>query len=153
MTKVHFNGALVRRLIEHAKSSPSHRMLYEQPGTDVPGLWLVGDDGIYLMSNGLPALEREPGSERNLVAYALECDPTKMDPDDVWSTKSRIFGGDDGVDLLEIAEIGDLLLSFGDAPVPIGISENGLKFYEMLQPNPRVPTIKPKSTSSKGELH
>jgi hypothetical protein len=56
-----------------------------------PGLWLVGDHGVYLCSNGALAKNAKP-----LVAYADECDPRRNDG---WfEVKRRTFGRDDGVD-------------------------------------------------------
>ncbi|MBX4962664.1 DUF3085 domain-containing protein [Rhizobium binae] len=59
-----------------------------------PGLWLVGDHGVYLLSNGKLAEGAKP-----LVAYAEECDPHKND--DWFEVKRQTFGGDDGVDFLD----------------------------------------------------
>ncbi|ULJ82759.1 DUF3085 domain-containing protein (plasmid) [Rhizobium sp. C104] len=59
-----------------------------------PGLWLVGDHGVYLCSNGALAEGARP-----LVVYAEECDPTRND--DWFEVKRRTFGGDDGVDFLD----------------------------------------------------
>lgn len=70
-----------------------------------PGLWLVGDHGVYLCSNGKLA------GARPLVVYAQECDPTR---NDAWfEVKRRTFGGDDGVDFLEAVELERLM---GAAP-------------------------------------
>jgi hypothetical protein len=58
------------------------------------GLWLVGDQGVYLMSNA---------AERNeQVAYADQSNPEKMDFDEWWNAKQDIFGADDGVEFLSI---------------------------------------------------
>lgn len=59
-----------------------------------PGLWLVGDHGVYIMSNGKLAEGVKP-----LVVCADECDPEKCD--DWFEVKRRTFGGDDGVDFLD----------------------------------------------------
>jgi len=65
------------------------------PGQDErPGLWLVGDEGVYIMSNGKLAEDQRP-----LVVYAQECDP-KTNPD-YWHYKRQHFGGDDGVVFLD----------------------------------------------------
>lgn len=56
------------------------------------GLWLVGDEGVYLLSNG-----RLAEGQRPLVIYAGECDP-KTNPD-YWHHKRRYFEGDDAVEL------------------------------------------------------
>ncbi|MEQ1945276.1 DUF3085 domain-containing protein [Mesorhizobium sp. VNQ89] len=65
------------------------------PGKDEkPGVWLVGDEGVYIMSNGKLA-----EGQRSLVVYAEECDP-KTNPD-YWHYKRQYFGGDDGIDFLD----------------------------------------------------
>lgn len=65
------------------------------PGKDEkPGLWLVGDEGVYILSNGKLA-----EGQRALVVYAEECDP-KTNPD-YWHYKRRHFGGDDGIEFLD----------------------------------------------------
>lgn len=65
------------------------------PGRDEkPGLWLVGDEGVYILSNGKLAEGQHP-----LVVYAEECDP-KTNPD-YWHYKRQYFGGDDGIEFLD----------------------------------------------------
>ena len=58
------------------------------------GVWLVGDEGVYLLSNG-----RLAEGQRALVVYAEECDP-KCNPD-YWHYKRQHFGGDDGIEFLD----------------------------------------------------
>ncbi|RVD01308.1 DUF3085 domain-containing protein, partial [Mesorhizobium sp. M7A.F.Ca.ET.027.02.1.1] len=66
-----------------------------RPGEgEKPGLWLVGDEGVYIMSNGKLA----EGS-RALVVYAEQCHP-KGDGD-WWDYKRRHFGADDGIEFIE----------------------------------------------------
>ncbi|ODT77201.1 MAG: hypothetical protein ABS76_28585 [Pelagibacterium sp. SCN 64-44] len=65
------------------------------PGQDEqPGLWLVGDQGVYIMSNGKLAEGNRP-----LVIYAEECHP--LGDFDWWDYKRRHFGGDDGIQFLD----------------------------------------------------
>lgn len=65
------------------------------PGKDEkPGVWLVGDEGVYIMSNGKLA-----DGQRSLVIYAEECDPKANA--DYWHYKRQHFGGDDGIDFLD----------------------------------------------------
>lgn len=59
-----------------------------------PGVWLVGDEGVYLLSNGKLAEGQRP-----CVVYAEECDP-KTNPD-WWHCKRQHFGGDHGVEFLD----------------------------------------------------
>lgn len=69
------------------------------PGLDEqPGVWLVGDHGVYLCSNG-----RLPDGEKPFVAYALECDPRTND--DWFEVKRKTFGGDDGVESIDAVQL------------------------------------------------
>jgi hypothetical protein len=66
-----------------------------RPGEgEKPGLWLVGDEGVYVVSNGKLA-----EGQSALVVYAEECDP-KTNPD-YWHYKHQHFGGDDGIEFLD----------------------------------------------------
>lgn len=69
------------------------------PGQDEqPGLWLVGDTGVYVMSNGRLTKDARP-----MVCYADQCNPA-TNPD-WYDYKRRYFGGDDGVEFLAAEEI------------------------------------------------
>jgi hypothetical protein len=69
-----------------------------------PGLTLVGDHGVYLMSNGLPPLQDpSPEISRSLVAYALGINPEQ---DSMWlDAKRAAFGGDDGTEPIDLESI------------------------------------------------
>lgn len=67
--------------------------------TKIPaGLMLVGDCGVYLMSNNQHCKKVE-GSDSLPVAYAKGTDPSLNDDYDV--VKRRLFGGDDGVEFID----------------------------------------------------
>ncbi|KRA65181.1 DUF3085 domain-containing protein [Rhizobium sp. Root651] len=69
------------------------------PGeSEQPGLWLVGDNGVYLMSNC-----KLPEGIRPLVIYAEECDPNTNE--DWFHVKRATFGGDDGVEIFDGASL------------------------------------------------
>ena len=79
------------------------------PGKDEqPGLWLVGDQGVYLLSNGKLA-----GSQNPFVGYAEECNPATND--DWFEVKRRTFGGDDGVDFLDAGQLEAMMAASPDA--------------------------------------
>ena len=87
---------VIARGIEDAAANGGFRNPYYgiKPGKDEkPGLWLVGDQGVYLLSNGKLA-----EGERALVIYADECHP--VGNPDWWHYKRRHFGGDDGIEFL-----------------------------------------------------
>ncbi len=78
--------------------------LYDRPETKVPGLWLVGDEGVYLMDNCVHHLPKGAGgSGRFFVVYADQVDPGKMPFDDWWANKNDSFGGYDGVEFIELS--------------------------------------------------
>ena len=85
-------------------------------------LLLVGDDGIYFMSNGLPPLPAPDGSP-NLVVYAKECDP-RRDPDGWYDVKRRIRGGDDSGERLELSMLRRLMEWPDDAIFTVSVSKN-----------------------------
>ena len=65
------------------------------------GLQLVGDHGVYLMSNA-PEQQKQPNG-RYRVAYAEGCDPDK--DEDFYENKRELFGGDDGVEFLDMPSV------------------------------------------------
>ena len=79
------------------------------PGRDEkPGVWLVGDEGVYILSNGKLAEGQRP-----FVVYAEECDPkTNLD---YWHYKRQHFGADDGIDFLDAKMLVTLIAAAPDA--------------------------------------
>lgn len=91
----------MRKVIDHGIADASANGGFRNPyyGTrpgegEKPGLWLVGDMGVYIMSNGRLAEE-----QKALVVYSEQCHP-KGDFD-WWDYKRRHFGGDDGIEFVE----------------------------------------------------
>jgi hypothetical protein len=88
----HFDGAHVARLAAAVLAATAHRPLYGQredgltEETTPPALWIVKDEGFYLMSNGVDHHMEgvEPAPEGGWICYAAG-----MGPDDPW------IGGDD----------------------------------------------------------
>ncbi|MDG4760358.1 DUF3085 domain-containing protein [Micromonospora sp. WMMD710] len=90
------------RLAEHAVTASEHipSLTETEFGVACPGaLEWVHDDGVYLMSNGLPRLTEPERPGANLTVYALGWDPRldgrRTDPD---------LGGDDFVEHLHLTE-------------------------------------------------
>lgn len=104
-------GAVLARGRADADANGGYCVPYHgiSPDSDArAGLWLVGDEGVYAMSNGKLA-----GSQRALVVYAEECNP-QTNPD-YWHYKRRYFGGDDGVEFFDAMEIERLITATPDA--------------------------------------
>ena len=92
---------VIERGIEDAAANGGFRNPYYgiKPGKDEkPGLWLVGDQGVYLLSNGKLA-----EGQRDLVVYSDECHP--VGNPDWWHYKRRHFGGDDGIEFLDAEKL------------------------------------------------
>lgn len=68
-----------------------------------PGLMLVGDHGVYIISNA--SYDEVIASGVPHVAYAAEVNPETMEFDAWWEAKKASFGSDDGADFLAESEI------------------------------------------------
>lgn len=108
-----FERSGVNELLRHTRAAPRHATLYNDPTTAKPGLWLVGDEGVYLMSNGEPALLAPGHTGGRKIVYASEVDPTKFGFDHWWDAKRRSFGGDDGINYIPYHEIIRALATWG----------------------------------------
>jgi hypothetical protein len=140
--KLTFNRADVDKLLAHTKAASEHAPLYQDPKSAKPGLWLIGDDGVYLMSNGLPAQMAEPDkpeSTRRVVVYAKQCDPTKMKFEAWWENKRRSFGGDDGSVFLPATAFDNI----PDGDLAMAVSSKGIGVYEKPRPAPARPQASP----------
>jgi hypothetical protein len=91
---------------------------YDGKRTNKPGLWIVGDEGVYIMPNGELPNGGHPendnpwatrGSTSHPIAYAKGCNPKVDDFDDWWQMKGRTWGGDDGAELLDAEEIEEII--------------------------------------------
>ena len=94
-----------------------------RPGEgEKPGFWLVGDEGVYIISNGKLAEGQKP-----LVVYSTECHP-QGNPD-WWDYKRRHFGRDDGVEFIGAGLlIPSFDRNFGATHLGIQLSENEISF-------------------------
>lgn len=63
-----------------------------------PALWLVKDNGIYLMGNAVFM----KGQETAVLAYAVEANPEKLSFEEWWENAGRIMGGDDSCESLRV---------------------------------------------------
>ena len=107
------------------------RCAVAQPGEErlaPPCLWLVKDEGIYLMSPGIhPDAATEERAARPPVAYASGFDPTRDHRMAVWDRARDAVGGDDfaeavpleWVDAALAARSSEFVLEFG--PDAIGL--------------------------------
>jgi hypothetical protein len=94
-------------LVDHARTA-KRQMTYYSKRLRKRTLCLVGDSGIYLISNGLPAMDargnlvsraeakkKQDGQFRRLVAMAEGCDPAYNAFEDWWAVHNAIDGGND----------------------------------------------------------
>jgi len=95
----------IRKVIERGKADAAANGGFRNPyyglkpgEGEIPGLWLVGDQGVYIMSNGKLAEGHRP-----LVLYSDECHPIG-NPD--WAEyKRRHFGDDDGIEFIDAEQL------------------------------------------------
>ncbi|MEO9191635.1 MAG: DUF3085 domain-containing protein [Acetobacteraceae bacterium] len=122
---LHFDQALVHRLLAHSAAASQHRATFGQAEPAPAGLWLVGDTGVYLMSNGVPGLYRDPNaSSPNVVCYAREADPDTLDVDAADDAKRASFGRDDGVEFIAATDLLTALASYPpQIPVALDVTQ------------------------------
>ena len=98
MSKFVFDGIAVLELLAHAKAAPrtvSPYGLTEDPG---PGVMLVKDDGVYLMSNGEPGLRGTETTNKVVYAQGYEALPATASVEERMARYDKIrdaAGGDD----------------------------------------------------------
>ena len=103
MRNAHFPLAELVKVIAVTEAATRFRRIFGQAKAAPPGLWLVGDDGIYLMSNReIPNPPDDPENVGAPIVYAAESNPNKTT--DWYEAKRRIFGGDDGCDFIPLAD-------------------------------------------------
>jgi hypothetical protein len=119
----------VRKVIAHGEEDAAANGGFRNPyyGTrpgegEKSGFWLVGDEGVYIISNGKLAEGQKP-----LVVYSNECHPKGTD--DWWDYKRRHFGRDDGIEFIDA----DLVVpsfdrNFGATYLGIRLTENDISF-------------------------
>nr|WP_249110569.1 DUF3085 domain-containing protein [Neokomagataea anthophila] len=90
-----------------------------------PGLWLVGDEGVYVMSNGLPALKNDDSGTGSVCVYAKEADPTR-NAEEARIVKEMTFGSDDGCDFMEGEGLLRLLLAAPDRPLRVSLTPDAM---------------------------
>jgi hypothetical protein len=95
----------VRNVIDRGKTDAANNGGFRNPHYglrpgegQVPGLWLVGDQGVYIMSNGKLA-----AGDRPLVLYSEQGHP--IGNPDWYDYKRRHFGGDDGIEFIDAEQL------------------------------------------------
>jgi len=88
------------------------------------GLWLVKDDGIYLMS---PTAENFTlGKEKNTVVYAQGYKPTKANKDTLWD-KTHAISGDDFAEFVALLDDQKCrIIAGGDITIELSETELGI---------------------------
>jgi hypothetical protein len=107
MPKCIFKTDDLIRSVEHALAATEFDMAFDE-GTPGPRLLFVHDQGVYIMSNGIPrdmisvSSDVTGGEERNYVSYAEGCDPRVGTFDEWYNTSRELVGGDDFVETITV---------------------------------------------------
>jgi len=100
-----FKTSDIRRCVEHALSAPNWEMGYsEGDATPVPALLFVHDQGVYVMSNGIPRDGKDPADPKggSYAAHAAGCDPSIGAFDDWYGMSRDLVGGDDFAEVVTV---------------------------------------------------
>ncbi len=98
MPKFVFGGTAVLELLEHAKAAPRTVSPYGLTPDPGPGVILVKDDGVYLMSNGEPGLRGTETTNKVVYAQGYEALPATASTEERIARYDKIrdaAGGDD----------------------------------------------------------
>lgn len=77
MTRLHFKGELLKRVVEHSQKV-KRKIPYEDEYTKDMGVWLVKDEGIYLMAPTHEERDRDENG-KTVVCYAQGFSPNVKD--------------------------------------------------------------------------
>jgi len=118
--RLHFQRSIVLQIAAHARESARHKQSIDERyhcDPAQPALWLVNDNGIYLMSNGDPALldmelpERPDGTRWNVCAHARECNPHLMPFEEWWRVMREACGTADHSQVIPLEAIEEVLFT------------------------------------------
>ena len=123
--KLIFDAEDVKKVYEHARASKHWRTDYRgDPMAD--SICLVHDQGVYLMSAGIPHLERPDKPESSFVAYAYSTHPEK--DDEWWDNARELVGGDDFSEAIPLDSIAPLIERDDIVKLVIDITETHFTF-------------------------
>ena len=132
-----FTGPQVLELLAHAKAAAQHSNPYGTTPASGPSLMLVKDDGVYLMSNGVPIQPRGDGKTGAKVVYAKGYEPPRLvseeDRDGQYSKIAMDVGGDDFVETIDI-EAFEIEPSLVLSAVKIELTESSMKVDLIVKP-------------------
>ena len=95
-----FNTTELKRCVQHALNANQWEMPFAEDETPGPALLFVHDDGVYLMSNGIPRDFSDDTEARSYTAHAATTKPNV--DEDWWHNAAALVGGDDFVEILAI---------------------------------------------------
>lgn len=117
----------VRRLVKHCQAAPAQMEYYGEKLE--PSLLLVGDQGVYLMSNGTPADLLDPSDDGKKIAKRFVAYADGINPDvdkDWYDTKVSLFGGDDGAEPIPL-EFFQIALAAAKKYIWVEVTETQIK--------------------------
>jgi hypothetical protein len=125
-----FNRTEVEELIAITEAASLCHVPYTGGGWDrledgSPGLELVGDDGVYLMSNAVG--QKKEWNGRLPAAYARECNPATMAFGDWWQAKGDGFGGSDGIEFIRLERAKQWLARSLGSSLEVEVNSNFLE--------------------------
>ncbi len=97
-----FNTTELKRCVQHALNASQHEMPFAEDETPTPALLFVHDDGVYLMSNGIPRDFADDTESRSYVVHAATTKPNV--DEDWWHNAADLVGGDDFVEILPVTQ-------------------------------------------------
>ena len=130
-----YSNQNLRNLARDTLQAKSFRYPYTDKITKKLGVWLVKDDGIYLM-NGFKLGKTETPTSMNYTSYANGYNPNCYDSDELWN-RTHDFSADDFAEFIQLNQRQLIELKFGYS-LQINIYE---EFYETITLRPSLKGI------------
>jgi len=125
----------LRKLARDTLQAKTLRKPYTDKITKKLGVWLVKDEGIYLI-NAFKLGKNETPTSMNYTSYANGYNPNCYDSDELWN-RTHDFSADDFAEFIQLSELQLIDLKFGRS-LQINIYED---FYETITLKPSLKKI------------
>jgi len=126
MKYVTFKSNDLKKIVKHSMEN-ERRYPYTQNKAKEHGLWLVKDEGIYLMPSTDVKLRDDKREGHLLVVYARGYKPTESNKDTLWD-KTYAFSRDDFAEFIPLKPKAiKNILDYDNPSIKIGLSDTQIE--------------------------
>lgn len=129
-----FTVSEIKAVLADTEAAAQHQVPYTGPQWGVPedttpGVLLVGDQGVYLMTNAVPM------PSHRTISYAREANPHTLPFDAWWGAKRAGFGGDDGAEFITLDDARRWVAACEAAGRAVAVADIGPTSFALVAPS------------------